>query len=244
MSKGVEAQAAEGAHNALHDTLPDWLHNAFKPDVTLVPATVAVSLTVAFALGCAVAGIYRLTYGKPRGQSIGLMASFVLLSVLICMVTLVIGNNVARAFSLAGVLAIVRFRTVVEDTRDTGFVIFAVAVGMAVGAGYPTVALIGIPFAAIAAFFFRPAGVTSRSESHDFTLTVRVGVGHNPDDLLRTPFGKHLEQFRLVAAVTARQGAAVDVTYAVRLRKEDETLQLVTELNGLEGVQTVEIRRV
>jgi hypothetical protein len=244
MSKGVQAQAIEGTHNALHATLPDWLHNAFKPDADLVPAMVAVSLAVAFALGCAVAGTYRLTYGKPRGQSVGLMASFVLLTVLICLVTQVIGNNVARAFSLAGVLAIVRFRTVVEDTRDTGFVIFAVAVGMAVGAGYPTVALIGIPFAAVAALLFRPAVAASRSGSLDFTLTVRVGAGHSPDDLLRTPFAKHLEQFRLVAAVTARQGAAVDASYSVRLRKEDETMPLVTELNGLEGVQNVELREV
>ena len=43
----------------------------------------------------------------------------------------------ARAFSLAGVLAIVRFRTVMEDTRDTVFVVFAVVMGMSAGAGYP-----------------------------------------------------------------------------------------------------------
>jgi hypothetical protein len=243
MSRGIQAQATEALHNSLHDSIPEWLHNAFKPDADLLPATVAVSLALAFALGCVVASIYRLTYGKPRGQSVGLLASFVLLTVLICAVTQVIGNNVARAFSLAGVLAIVRFRTVVEDTRDTGFVIFAVAVGMAVGAGYPTVALIGIPFAALAAFIFRPAGAAEPPGRRDFTLTVRVGAGYSPDDLLRTPFAKHLEQVRLVAAMTARQGAAVDITYSVRLRQENETIPLVTELNVLEGVQNVEMRQ-
>ena len=49
-----------------------------------------------------------------------------LLTILIAMVTMVIGNNMARAFGLVGALSIVRFRTVVEDTRDTAFVIFAV----------------------------------------------------------------------------------------------------------------------
>lgn len=49
-----------------------------------------------------------------------------------------------------------RFRTVVEDTRDTAFVIFAVAVGMAIGAGYLKVPLVGIPFVALTALFFRP----------------------------------------------------------------------------------------
>ena len=53
------------------------------------------------------------------------------------MVSMVIGNEIARAFSLVGALSIVRFRTVVEDTRDTAFVIFAVVVGMALGAFVP-----------------------------------------------------------------------------------------------------------
>ena len=85
-----------------------------------------------------------------------MVATLVLLTVLIAMVTMVIGDSIARAFSLVGALAIVRFRTVVEDTRDTAFVIFAVAVGMAAGAGFLKAALVGLPFAAAAAFLFRP----------------------------------------------------------------------------------------
>src|SRR3712207_7596331 len=60
------------------------------------------------------------------------------------MVTQVIGDNIARAFSLVGALSIVRFRTVVRDTQDTAYVIFAVAVGMAVGAGHPMLAASGM----------------------------------------------------------------------------------------------------
>ena len=64
------------------------------------------------------------------------VATLVLLTILIAMVTQVIGDNIARAFSLVGALSIVRFRTVVRDTQDTAYVIFAVAVGMAVGANH------------------------------------------------------------------------------------------------------------
>lgn len=223
--------------------MPEWLHDAFPSEVDLTTPLLAVRLAVAFALGCLVAGIYRVTHSKPNGQSAGLTATLVLLTVLIGMVTLVIGNSVARAFSLVGALSIVRFRTVVEDTRDTAFVIFVVAVGMAVGAGYLTVPLVGIPVAAVAAYLFRP-----RNEGHilgprDYNLTVRLGTGHSPDDLLREPFGKHLEQSRLLATTTARQGAALDLTYAVRLRQEDTAVALVAELNGLGGVQGAELRR-
>src|SRR6185436_12080269 len=120
------------------------MQTPFQADAELSLSMLVVRLVSSFALGCVVAAVYRFTHGGPGGQSRGLMATLVLLTVLICMMTLVIGNNVARAFSLVGALAIVRFRTVVEDTRDTAFVIFAVSVGMAVGAGFLLIPILTI----------------------------------------------------------------------------------------------------
>jgi hypothetical protein len=45
-----------------------------------------------------------------------------------------------------------------------------------------------------------------------------------------------------VATTTARQGAALDLTYAVRLRRGEAAVPLVAELNALDGVQSVELR--
>jgi hypothetical protein len=221
----------------------DWLQENLQLDENLSVATLLLRLVIAFALGCVVAGIYRTTQQRHAAQAAGLSATLVLLTVLICMVTLVIGSNVARAFSLVGALAIVRFRTVVEDTRDTAFVIFAVAVGMAVGAGWQFLAvpLLGIPFVALAAFLFR-----ARAEAAplgEFILTVRVGVGRKHDELLHDAFARHLEWSRLLATTTARQGIALELTYRVRLRGEESAVALVAELNGTDGVQNVELRQ-
>jgi uncharacterized membrane protein YhiD involved in acid resistance len=222
--------------------MPEWLQDTFHADADLHSSVLALRLAVALALGCAVAGVYRLTHGRRGEPAAGLTATLVMLTVLIALVTLVIGNSVARAFSLVGALAIVRFRTVVEDTRDTAFVIFAVALGMAVGAGFLKVALVGLPFAATAAFLFRPPNIPAPGPS-DFSLALRVGTGHDPEALVREPFGKHLERWRLVSMGTARQGAALDLTYAVRLRQEAAAAAFVAELNGLEGIQGVELRQ-
>src|SRR5262245_56643606 len=101
--------------------MPEWLQGLAPKDNDVSPYLIAVRLAVGLVLGCVVAGIYRLTSGTSKGQAPGLLATLVLLTVLIAMVTLVIGNRVERAFTLVGALAIVRFRTVVEDTRDTAF---------------------------------------------------------------------------------------------------------------------------
>src|SRR5262249_57786802 len=130
----------------------------------------------------------------------------------------------------------------VEDTRDTAFVIFAVAVGMAVGAGFLTVALVGLPFAAAAAFLFRPRP-GSAGGPREQLLALRVGLGYEPEALARETFAKHLEGWRLLTTATARQGAALDLTYAVALRSPGAVVGFVAELTRLEGVQSVELRQ-
>ena len=105
------------------------------------------------------------------------------------MVTQVVGDNAARAFALVGALSIVRFRTVVRDTQDTAYVIFAVVVGMAVGAGNLWVAGIGIVVISAAAFAMKrrgPAGAAGNGDA-PFTLRVRLGLGVD----LQTLAGRH-----------------------------------------------------
>jgi hypothetical protein len=60
---------------------------------------------------------------------------------------------------------------------------------------------------------------------------------------MREAMSAHLSRTQLVATATARQGAAFERTYAVALRDEAGAEALVTALHGLEGVQSVELRR-
>ncbi|MGH7130525.1 MAG: DUF4956 domain-containing protein [Phycisphaerales bacterium] len=221
--------------------MPDWLQSPFQPDVDLDVGPLAVKLLVAFGLGCVVAGIYRFTHGRASEQSRALIATLVLITILISMMTLVIGSNVARAFSIVGALSIVRFRTVVEDTRDTAFVIFAVAVGTAIGAGHIKLPLVCIPVAAVAACLFRPRGLAAAAGAYRYVLTVRMNSGLATEAPVRSAMAGHVEASSLRSIETARQGAAVEITYAIALRGESDATPLVAKLNGLEGLQSVEL---
>src|SRR5687767_4489640 len=108
--------------------MPDFLTNALQP----LPSggfSVLVRLVIAMIAGGVVTLIYRFTRAADE-TSPSFTITLVLLSILIAMVTQVIGDNIARAFSLVGALSIVRFRTIVRDTQDTAYVIFAVGEGM------------------------------------------------------------------------------------------------------------------
>ncbi|HEX5110685.1 MAG TPA: DUF4956 domain-containing protein [Vicinamibacterales bacterium] len=209
-------------------------------------ALVIVRLLAALLLGALVAVIYRQTRAKAD-VSESFTVTLVLLAILIAMVTQVIGDNVARAFSLVGALSIVRFRTVVRDTQDTAYVIFAVAVGMALGANNATVALSGIAIVAVAAFalrarnrFVAPAPV----EELPFELTVRLALGLDAKALLSSTLDRFQVTRRLMSVSTARQGLAVDVGYRAALHDEGAVGDLVNALNKLEGVQGVTLQRI
>jgi hypothetical protein len=219
--------------------MQDWLDSLTTHDVPFVE--LVARLLLAFVLGFAVAAIYWLTHRRDSAPAPGMTSTLVLLAILIAVVTMVIGHNVARAFSLAGVLAIVRFRTVMEDTRDTAFVIFAVVIGMAVGAGYPVAALSGLAVAGTAAFVARPRFANNLDR---WGLNVRVAPGIAPEAPLEEVFRKHLDDFRLTATTTSRQGSALDLTYQVRLRPAASASVFVAELNLLAGLQNVELRKL
>src|SRR5262249_3726400 len=153
-------------------------------------------------------------------------------------------HNAARAFSLAGALAIIRFRTVVEDTRDTAFVIYAVVIGMTIGAGYVLVALVGLVIAAAAAAIMPRGKKPKRVGGKFWALGVRVGLAPTSEVNLDALLAKHLEEWQQLAAATGRQGAALDLTYRVRFRPNTTATALVNDLNQAEGVQSVEVRQL
>lgn len=205
---------------------------------------IALRLAFAAAFGIAAGAAYYLTQRKTRAQAASFVATMVLLAILLGMVSMVIGTNIARAFALVGALSIVRFRTVVEDTRDTAFVIFAVVVGMAAGSGAYLVAAIGIPIVGLIAWLLalwgrsgeRPAAAR---RARPTTMVIRVGIGTDPEGPLATVLANRAEA-ELVAASVVRQGTALDLTYALHLREKVAPLTLVGELNRTEGVQGVE----
>ena len=197
------------------------------PDGTAV----LIRLVLAMLAGGMVTLIYRFTRAADETAP-SFTVTLVLLAILIAMVTQVIGDNVARAFSLVGALSIVRFRTVVRDTQDTAYVIFAVAVGMAVGAGHPGLAVSGLGVIAFAAFVMRK-GVVAASVRHDpFLLHVRLALGHDPAILLAPVFDAYLVARHLVSIGTAKQGLAIELSYRAALRNEEAAAELVERIES------------
>jgi hypothetical protein len=188
-------------------SLPEFLTAPLAGVGQLPPLEVAVRLLAALLLGGVVSLAYRFT---RRGTNIDTSFSITLalLCVLIAMVTQVIGDSIARAFGLVGALSIVRFRTVVRDTQDTAYVIFAVVVGMAVGARSPWVAVIGIAAVVLAELCFTRFSGPSAGLP-EYLLTMRAGLDCDLDTIVPR---------RQLLCAHASRCIAVGASQAVRRR--------------------------
>jgi uncharacterized membrane protein YhiD involved in acid resistance len=221
--------------------MPEFLNGVIEaPPVGGVQ--VLIRLIIAMLLGGVVTGVYRLTRAADEASPSFTM-TLVLLSILIAMVTQVIGDNVARAFSLVGALSIVRFRTVVRDTQDTAYVIFAVAVGMAVGAGHPLLAVSGIGVVASAAFLMRRGAVALPGRHQTYVLKVKLALGRDANTVLGETFDTFLLARHLISIETTKQGLAFELSYQAALRTEEAATELVKALNRLDGVQGISLER-
>jgi uncharacterized membrane protein YhiD involved in acid resistance len=158
--------------------------------------------------------------------------------------TIVIGDNIARAFSIVGALSIVRFRTVVEDTRDTAFVICAVAIGLAVGAGYIALPAMALPFIAAAAKLFgsgTPAFYALQGGA--FRLKIRVAHDFVNREALLAALDAACPEKSLLGIESVRAGAAIERSYEVELGGEAAADQLIARLSAIDGVLSVEVVR-
>jgi ABC-type spermidine/putrescine transport system permease subunit II len=110
----------------------DSLNGAFGRGTDVSVQGLLLSLALAFLLGQLLAWTYTWTH-RGLSYSRAFTHSLVIMAVVIALLMMVIGTSIVTAFGLLGALALVRFRNVLKDTRDTVFVLMSIVIGISVG---------------------------------------------------------------------------------------------------------------
>ena len=108
-------------------------------------ATVGVAMLAAVLLSIPVAWVYLLTRAK-RGYQQSVVQLLIILPAVVAGIVLLVKYSVALAFSLAGIVAAVRFRNTLDDSKDAVYVFLSTAVGLAAAVNLPVAAVISIGF--------------------------------------------------------------------------------------------------
>lgn len=200
---------------------------------------VIINTLIAFVLGFLIATIYRYTY-KGYTYSASFVNTLILISMVTGIVIMIIGNNLARAFGLVGAMSIIRFRTAVKDTKDIAFVFFALAAGLAAGAGNHMVGIVSctlVSLVVIILYFFNYGSIHTRE------LLLRFWM--EPSESETPPylpiFKKYLKTHTLVNMRSARLGQFIELSFNVKFKEETNHQQLVRELSIIEGLERISL---
>lgn len=204
------------------------------PDTTL--SGLVLSLLAAFVIGQLVAWVYIRTHsGVSYSRSFA--QSLVLLTIIASLVMFVIGNSIVAAFGLIGALAIIRFRNVLKDTRDTVFIFLTLVLGMAIGSQRIPVAVVGGAFLLLVAgwLHFTAFGTRGRFDGHlSFTTATLVDEVR---EALRAILARHCRRSKTVTVHDS--GEQVETVFQVRLRDRRRGREMIDELRALDGVADV-----
>ena len=201
---------------------------------SLNPAQLVFNLFVAFIGGLIISGLYRTTAKGPN-FSVNYVHSLVMLSMITCVVIMVIGNNLARAFGLVGAMSIIRFRTAVKDILDIVFIFFALAIGMAAGVNLHFVAvggsiLIGLVFLLLSKFDI----------IYPEKKEILVQFSYQKDGEEEKPyldvFNKFCKSADLINVKSLGDRNVMEISYYIRLKDKGDAELFIKTLKSIPGI--------
>ncbi|WP_250214901.1 DUF4956 domain-containing protein [Acrocarpospora catenulata] len=206
---------------------------------TFSVADIAIAMTLSFVLSAMIGWVYRATH-RNVSYSQSYVQTLVILGMLISLIMLVVGSNIARAFALVGALSVVRFRNAIKETRDVGFIFLVMGVGMAVGTRFYLLAVVaGVAISLI---------IMIMSRFNWFQLNVRrqvvkvqVPADEDYTHAIQDVLVRHTDEFELVSMESVRAGALTELMYTVKIKKGHEPADLLTELRDRNHGQSVTV---
>lgn len=199
--------------------------------IKVFPALICVG--VAIVLGLIISIIYIMGSKKKR-FSRNFAITLVLLPAIVAIVIMLVGSNVARAFSMAGAFALVRFRSVPGDSKDIATVFFAMAVGLAAGLGFVTFA--GIVTLLIGVVYYLLI-VTKYGEvrNNDKTLKITIPENLNYQGAFDDLFNEFALDFELEKVRTTNLGSMYELTYSVIMKKDVDEKKFIDKIRSRNG---------
>jgi len=194
---------------------------------------VLLTIVLSFTLSSIVGWTYQITHRAPAYTQ-SYVHTLVLMSMVVGIIMLIIGSNIARAFTLVGALSIVRFRNAIKDTRDVGFIFFAMAVGMACGTRFYLLAAVSTIVICLLMWIMIRFDFFAKPASRHL-LKVRLPADLPYATVFEAAFRRFLKQWDLVAMETVQAGTLTELVYGVEMKAGTNLQEFLNELSTLNG---------
>jgi len=201
--------------------------NSEKLSYIYMPTEIVANLVLAFIIGIAISYIYKKTH-KGLSYSQSFMITNIFIAVIVCMVIMIIGNNLARAFALVGAY--------------TSYIFWSLAAGMASGTGSYFLAIAGSVFISIIAYLLHITNFGSIYKS-EFILQFRAVLKkEEKSPLYDKIISKYAKTSTLLHAEPSGDGDSIMLSFDIVMKEDkrhDEFSAYIAKLNGVSEVALI-----
>lgn len=192
-----------------------------------------LAVVVAVIIGLVIGVTYMLLC-KKEGYQKNFVFGLIIIPAVVTVVIMLVGSNVARAFSMAGAFALVRFRSVPGSAKDIAIVFFAMASGLACGLGYVTFACV---FVVIMIVILILLTVFNFAQPHTDIKQLRITIPEslNYSDVFDDVMNKFTEKAELRKVKTTNMGTMFELSYNVVVKDSVNEKEFIDNLRMRNG---------
>lgn len=224
--------------------MPELLNKFFTPTVgaSLTIGSVLTAVGFSLLMGIIIALGY-IFVNRKDGYSSYFVTSLAVLPAVIAIIILMIGSNIARAFSLGGVFALIRFRSEPGNPRDITYVCVTMAAGLSCGTGYIGYGMI---FTVIITLVMIVIAALGFGKQKNAVVMLKITV---PEDIdfetaFDDIFDKYTKYHKLDRVKTADFGALYQIQFRTELKDNSTKKQFVDELRTVNSNLTVSMSNI
>lgn len=190
-------------------------------------------LVLSTILGGILSSVFIFTHKKTVYDH-SFSVTLFLLPLVISVIIMLVSDNLARAFSLAGVFALVRFRTAIADSRDIAYILGAVGVGLASALGYISYSIIIALFISAVLMLIHVFKI-DRDKTNHAKLKIIIPENLNYSNVFDDVFAKYLLSHQLQKVKTTDFGTMFELTYFVKMQTNIDQKAFLDELRVRNG---------
>ncbi|WP_265444206.1 DUF4956 domain-containing protein [Acetivibrio straminisolvens] len=210
----------------------DGIYNV-ATGINLSFGSTILTIIVSFVLGIIISLVYIKTYEKGQ-YSQNFALTLVMLPSIIAIIILLVGSNIARAFSLAGAFSIIRFRSEAGSPKEIAYVFFAMAAGLACGVGFFGYAVL---FTLVLCMFLIVLGKVGFGVKKSPYKLLKVTI---PEDLdyqreFEEVFNQYALSYELQKVKTTDLGSLYELVYLVSLYYDADEKEFIDALRCRNG---------
>ncbi len=177
--------------------------------------------------------VYIITH-KNKNDNSGFATTLFMLPVVVAIIIILVASDFARAFSIAGVFALIKFRSEQSETKDITYILLASGLGLACGLGYIWLALMIVVICSILLLILEKVDY-GKSRSVKKHLKIVIPENLNYENIFDQIMDNYCSYSFFQKVKTTDYGSLFELSYIVTFKNNASEKQFIDELRVLNG---------